>query len=68
MPALYLETLAINKGSETASSQRFSYFGPLAEGEGGDGACVGHMNNDDELPAPFDGGGRGLYETLPPFT
>lgn len=40
VPALYLETLAINKGRETASSQRFSYFGSLAEGEGGDGACV----------------------------
>lgn len=45
VPALYLETLAINKGRETASSQRFSYFGSLAEGEGGDGACVEYMNN-----------------------
>lgn len=38
--ALYLQTLAISKGSETASSQRFSYFGSLAEGNGGDGACA----------------------------
>lgn len=45
LPALYLETLAINKGRETASSQRFSYFGSLAEGEGGDGACVEYMND-----------------------
>ena len=45
VPALYLETLAINKGRETASNQRFSYCGSLAEGEGGDGACVEYMNN-----------------------
>lgn len=45
VPALYLDTLAINKGRETASSQRFSYFGSLAEGEGGDGACMEYMNN-----------------------
>lgn len=38
--ALYLETLAINNGRTTASSQRFSYFGSLAEGNGGGGACV----------------------------
>lgn len=39
VPALYLETRAINKGRDTASSQRFSYFGSLAEGEEGeDGA------------------------------
>lgn len=44
-PALYLETLAINKGKETASSHRFSYFGSLAEGEGGDTACVEYTNN-----------------------
>lgn len=45
VPALYLETLAISRGRETASSQRFSYFGSLAEGEGGDGACVEYINN-----------------------
>lgn len=45
VPALYLETLAINKGKETASSHRFSYFGSLAEGEGGDTACVEYMKN-----------------------
>lgn len=45
VPALYLETLAINRGMQTASSQRFSYFGSLAEGEGGDGACVEYMSN-----------------------
>lgn len=51
-PALYLETLAINKGRETASSQRFSYFGSLAEGGGGgDGACVEYMNNAVSFPA-----------------
>lgn len=38
LAALYLETLAISKGRQTASSQRFSYFGSLAEGNGGDGA------------------------------
>lgn len=58
VPALYLETLAINKGRETASSQRFSYFGSLAEGEGGDGACVEYMNNAMSFllpsPSPFD--------------
>lgn len=42
--ALYLQTLAINKGRETASSQRFSYFGSLAEGNGGDGAWVENRN------------------------
>lgn len=33
----------MDKGREAASSQRFSYFGSLAEGEGGggDGACEG---------------------------
>jgi len=58
VPALYLETLAISRGRNTASSQRFSYFGSLAEGEGGDGACVEYMNNAMSLlpPAlsPFD--------------
>lgn len=44
VPALYLETLAINRGMQTSSSQRFSYFGSLAEGEGGDGACVEYMS------------------------
>lgn len=32
----------MDKGREAASSQRFSYFGSLAEGGGGDGACKGH--------------------------
>lgn len=42
-PALYLDTLAMDRGSEAASSQRFSYFGSVAEGGGGDdGACEGH--------------------------
>lgn len=45
VPALYLETLAINKGRQTASTQRFSYFGSLAEGKGGDGAWVEYMKN-----------------------
>lgn len=44
VPALYLETRAINKGRDTASSQRFSYFGSLAEGlEGEGGSYVGQM-------------------------
>lgn len=51
VPALYLETLAINKGRETASSQRFSYFGSLTEGEGGDGPCDEYMNNEVSFPA-----------------
>lgn len=39
LPALCLETRAMDRGKETASSQRFSYFGSLAEGEEGeDGA------------------------------
>lgn len=54
VPALYLKTLAIDKGRETASSHRFSYFGSLAEGEGGDGACVENMNNAMSFPSPFD--------------
>lgn len=32
----------MDKGREAASSQRFSYFGSLAEGGGGDGACEEH--------------------------
>lgn len=50
--ALYLETLAINKGRETASSQRFSYFGSLAEGNGGDGACMENRNRAVSFPLP----------------
>lgn len=42
--ALYLQTLAISKGRETASSHRFSYFGSLAEGNGDDGACTENRN------------------------
>ena len=68
VPALYLETLAINKGRETASSQRFSYFGSLAEGEGGDGACVEYMNNAMShpilSPSPFDHWVCGLEATV----
>lgn len=66
-PALYLETLAINKGRETASSQRFSYFGSLAEGGGGDGACVEYMNSAVSFPATpaaFDRRGCGLNAAL----
>lgn len=44
-PALYLDTLARVKGSEAASSQRFSYFGSLAGGGGGDGACEEHKTH-----------------------
>ena len=40
-PALHLETRAMDRGSDRASSQRFSYFGSLATGEEGeDGACA----------------------------
>lgn len=71
VPALYLETLAINKGRETASSQRFSYFGSLAEGEGGDGACMEYMNNTVRSllssPSPFDHRGCGLDATSAQF-
>lgn len=41
----------MDKGREAASSQRFSYFGSLAEGEGevegggGDGACEEHREH-----------------------
>lgn len=51
VPALYLETLAISRGRQTASSQRFSYFGSLAEGDGGDCVCVEQMKQCNELPA-----------------
>ncbi len=36
VPALRREIRAMNRGRLTASSQRFSYFGSLAEGEEGD--------------------------------
>lgn len=40
-PALYLEIRAIDRGTDQASSQRFSYFGSLAVSEeGDDGACA----------------------------
>lgn len=51
-PALYLETLAISSGRETASSQRFSYFGSLAEGDGGDGACVENKKQEQMCDSP----------------
>lgn len=36
VPALRREIRAMKRGRVTASSQRFSYFGSLAEGEEGD--------------------------------
>lgn len=40
-PALCLEIRAIDRGTDSVSSQRFSYFGSLATGEeGDDGACA----------------------------
>lgn len=67
--ALYLQTLAINKGRETASSQRFSYFGSLAEGNGGDGACAENSNKavSFPLPTPFDHRGCGVNKELPSY-
>lgn len=39
--ALHRETRAMDRGRDTASSQRFSYFGSSATGEEGeDGACA----------------------------
>ncbi len=42
VPALRREIRAMNRGRLTASSQRFSYFGSLAEGEEGDDGAWGN--------------------------